>query len=348
MRQDREFNANIERERQRTRDHEHAKERDRERGREDEKDQRERQRHDAEAKLNGSASDKRDTSPDDLSNMGRRRERPASTFDPTDTKGLMDLKAELAALDDQSKSARRLDESDVPSTKEMESGKAASRTNGSDKGDESTNESRGREIVPTRDEKQVRVVSPPRDKAEQKPIKGILKTPSAKFPEESNPIREGVAPHKDDPTKKDVPAGARWTKISRKKVNPEALTIGKERFEVRDDFVIVLRVLNKEEIQTYATATAQLRERRRKEYEIDARHERHSDEEQTRSDEERQRRHRHRQEREEDEYRRGRAPDDKHRRHRYDDDNESRPKTLEYHSGHPHHRHYDSNAEDRR
>ncbi|KAI0544296.1 hypothetical protein F4679DRAFT_43210 [Xylaria curta] len=334
-----------ERERQRGRDHDLPKERERERDRDDDRDQRERQWHDAEAKLNGSG--KRETSPDDASNIGRRRQRPSSGFDPTDTKGLMDLKAELAALDDQNKGAGKADESDALSTKEVPSAKATSGTNGSDKGHESADESRGREIVPAREEKQVRVVSPPREKTEHKPIKGILKTPSVKFPEDQNPIREGVAPHKDDQSKKDVPAGARWTKISRKKVNPEALTIGKERFEVRDDFVIVLRVLNKEEIQAYATATAQIREMRRKEFEKDSKHERHSDEEQTRSDEERQRRHRHRQEREEDEYRRGRAADDKHRRHKYDDDSETRPKTIEYNSGH-NHRHYDSNAEDRR
>ncbi|RNJ53878.1 hypothetical protein D7B24_001235 [Verticillium nonalfalfae] len=122
-------------------------------------------------------------------------------------------------------------------------------------------ESRGRELTPLKTEdKQVRVVSPPRDKTDSKPLKGILKQPS-KFPEEHNPIREGVAPHKDDKKLKDAPAGARWTKISRKVVNPEALTVGKERFEVRDDFVIVLRVLSKEEIQAYASATQILRGR---------------------------------------------------------------------------------------
>ncbi|TGJ82634.1 hypothetical protein E0Z10_g6122 [Xylaria hypoxylon] len=348
---DREYDTKIdrelerERERQRSRDRDYTKERERERYPEDEKDQRDRQRRDAEAKLNGLTSDKRESSPDDIPSAGRRRQRPSSAFDPTDTKGLMDLKAELAAIDDH-KGVEKADELDVPSTKETASAKATAGTNGSDLGDES--DSRGREIVPMREEKQVRVVSPPRDKADNKPIKGILKAPSVKFPEDTNPIREGVAPHKDDKTKKDVPSGARWTKISRKKVNPEALTIGKERFEVRDDFVIVLRVLNKEEIQAYATATAQIREMRRKEFEKESKQERHSDEEQTRSDEERQRRHRHRQEKEDDEYRRGRPVDDKHRRHKHDDDGESRPKTLEYPSGQHHHRHYDSSVEDRR
>ncbi|KAK1986728.1 hypothetical protein LZ30DRAFT_253885 [Colletotrichum cereale] len=123
----------------------------------------------------------------------------------------------------------------------------------------SRDEYRSRDTTPSRsDEKQVRVVSPPRDKSDAKPLKGILKAPS-RFPEEDNPIREGVAPHKDDKKLKEVPPGARWTKISRKIVNPEALTVGKERFEVRDDFVIVLRVLSKEEIQAYAAATQVLR-----------------------------------------------------------------------------------------
>ncbi|KAI1348067.1 hypothetical protein F5Y01DRAFT_293418 [Xylaria sp. FL0043] len=346
---EREFDSNtnreLDRESQRGRDDRgYGKDRERERDREDERDRRDRQRNDGEAKLNGSAADNRETSPDDTPNIGRRRQRPASVFDPTDTKGLMDLKAELAAIDDQSHAAEKADKLDAPSSRETISTKVSSGT--SDKGEES--DSRGREVVPAREEKQVRVVSPPRDKTENKPIKGILKTPSAKFPEDSNPIREGVAPHKDDKTKKDVPAGARWTKISRKKVNPEALTIGKERFEVRDDFVIVLRVLNKEEIQAYATATAQIREMRRKEFEKESKHERHSDEEQTRSDEERQRRHRHRQEKEDEEYRRGRAADDKHRRHKYEDDGEGRPKTIEYHPGPHHHRHYDSSTDDRR
>jgi hypothetical protein len=129
--------------------------------------------------------------------------------------------------------------------------------------DDEENESRGRELVtvPQAGEKQVRVVSPSRggDKDGRKPIRGILKQPKPKFPEEANPIREGVAPHKDDKTKGQVPPGARWTRVNRRMVNPEALTIGKERFEIRDDFVIVLRVLSKEEIQAYATATAQLR-----------------------------------------------------------------------------------------
>lgn len=120
---------------------------------------------------------------------------------------------------------------------------------------------RGRDpSQPPSDSVVVRLVSPPRDSDEKRPVKSILKAPKDKFPEEANPIREGVAPHKDDKSKQQgVPPGARWTRISRKLVNPEALTIGKERFEVRDDFVIVLRVLSREEIEAYTIATAQIR-----------------------------------------------------------------------------------------
>lgn len=88
--------------------------------------------------------------------------------------------------------------------------------------------------------------------------KGILKPPRPRFPEEPNPIREGVAPLKDA-HKKGIPPGARWTKIDRKLVNPEALEAGNERFEERSDYVIVLRVLSKEEIQAYAVKTQEIR-----------------------------------------------------------------------------------------
>jgi hypothetical protein len=93
---------------------------------------------------------------------------------------------------------------------------------------------------------------------EYKPPKGILRPPREKFPEEPQPIREGVAPLKEA-MKDGIPPNARWTKISRKLVNPEALDAGKERFEARDDFVIVLRVLSKDEVQGYAEVTQRIR-----------------------------------------------------------------------------------------
>lgn len=221
-----------------------------------------------------------------------RRHRNSTAFNPNDAGELKQLKEQLAAL----KTAEKEKDADKPvvietkrtrsfsptkqsrttveskpvresrsppelkSTRESAS-PTESRTTLESKSTSSTrDESRGRELtVAGSEERQVRLVSPPRDKADDKPLKGILKQPKVRFPEDANPIREGVAPHKEDKKLREAPAGAKWTKISRKIVNPEALTIGKERFEVRDDFVIVLRVLSKEEIQAYASATVVLR-----------------------------------------------------------------------------------------
>ncbi|KAL3428499.1 hypothetical protein PVAG01_02008 [Phlyctema vagabunda] len=109
-----------------------------------------------------------------------------------------------------------------------------------------------------------RVVSPPRGPVEEKAVKGILRQPRDKFPEDPVPIREGVAALKDA-RNDSIPPMARWTRISRKLVNPKALEEGKERFEVKDDYVVVLRVLSREEVQGYASATAQIRADRKQE-----------------------------------------------------------------------------------
>lgn len=101
-------------------------------------------------------------------------------------------------------------------------------------------------------------VDPATPKEPDVPPKSILKPPREKFPEDKNPIREGVAPLKD-PQRKGIPPGARWTKIDRRLVNPAALELGHERFEERNDYVIVLRVLTKEEIQAYALKTKEVR-----------------------------------------------------------------------------------------
>ncbi|BCS29423.1 uncharacterized protein APUU_70993A [Aspergillus puulaauensis] len=108
------------------------------------------------------------------------------------------------------------------------------------------------------------------------PPKGILKPPRDKFPEEPNPVREGVAPLKDA-HKKGIPPGARWTKIDRRLVNPAALEAGQERFEERSDYVIVLRVLSKEEIQTYAVKTQEIRDAKYREYTRERRRQREED-----------------------------------------------------------------------
>lgn len=191
---------------------------------------------------------------EDEADRSRQRER-RSSFNPRDADDIRDVQQKLAAMnvsDKQEKVVVVEDPNDSPRRDPRKDERSASSRRESS--------SQGHDLVVSKPEdKAVRVVSPPPEKAGAKPIKGILKPPSSKFPEDPNPIREGVAPHKNDEKLKEVPAGARWTRISRKIVNPEALAVGKERFEVRDDFVIVLRVLSKEEIQGYAAATAVLR-----------------------------------------------------------------------------------------
>ncbi|KAK1758603.1 hypothetical protein QBC47DRAFT_358438 [Echria macrotheca] len=281
----------------------------------------------------------------------RRRHRASSAFNPNDTSSLAALKAQLAALEEKEKAEKGIPTIKEPSPERKPKALEPPEADAESAASSGKEDSRGRElIVPTREEKQVRVVSPPREKDEKKPIKGILKQPKPQFPEEPNPIREGVAPHKDDKTKANVPQGARWTKISRKMVNPEALTIGKERFEVRDDFVIVLRVLSKEEIQAYAAATAQLRERRRKDFEREQKELREAEygvggEE---AGEEKRRGHRQhridqdddRRDRERDRDRRDREKDKErsHHRHRHEEDGEDeyRPREEYTHHGHRH------------
>ncbi|GAM85832.1 hypothetical protein ANO11243_038400 [Dothideomycetidae sp. 11243] len=103
----------------------------------------------------------------------------------------------------------------------------------------------------------VRIVEPPSEN-ENKP-KGILKKPKEQFPEDPNPLREGVAPLKDKQQSKEIPKGACWTKVSRQLVNPEALRESGERFEEREGCVIVLRVLQKEDIFVLAEKTREIR-----------------------------------------------------------------------------------------
>lgn len=131
-----------------------------------------------------------------------------------------------------------------------------------DSSSSSSSEDSDAETASTKKERQVRVVSPSLESPPpEPPIKGILRPPRPSFPEDPAPIREGVAPLKGA-GKKGIPANARWTKIDRRLVNPEALDRGKERFEEKPDSVIVLRVLTKEEIQSYAAETARIRKER--------------------------------------------------------------------------------------
>jgi len=111
----------------------------------------------------------------------------------------------------------------------------------------------------------LRVVTPSNDVNPPAPAppppKGILKPPREKFPENPNNVREGVAPL--DAAKKGIPPEARWTRINRKLVNPEALEAEGVRFEQFHDHVIVLKVMSQEEINHFTEKTYAIRERRR-------------------------------------------------------------------------------------
>ena len=113
-------------------------------------------------------------------------------------------------------------------------------------------------------EHQPRVISPSNEEKLVPPPapKSILRKPRDKFPEHPDTVREGVAPHREMP-KKDVPPNARWTKINRKLVNPEALEQDGIRFNEYVDHVIVLKAMDLEEIEKYTKKTAEIREKRR-------------------------------------------------------------------------------------
>lgn len=331
--------------RSRDKDKDRDNEREREWERQDSKDRadaRARNRREAEARLNGdtavSASDS------DEGRKGSRGRRLSIGFNPNDASDISKLREQLKTSD-KDKDKDKEEVQSRPAIVETRRARSQSRTRSRSRSRSGSvsehkdaqaprdsksklqeeDDSRGRMVVaaPESEMKMVRVVSPPRDKSDEKPLKGILKQPKDRFPEPSSFVREGAAPHKEDKKAKEVPPGARWTKISRKVVNPEALTIGKERFEVRDDFVIVLRVLSKEEIQAYASATQVLRERRRDRGgaggdDEDKEKEREKDKDDDRDyddDGRRRRRHRrHHGEDDDDDYRRERERDDDRRR----------------------------------
>lgn len=223
----------------------------------DDSERRRRHKHRRETRSSGTDSES-DSRRERADKPPRREPRPEEKSDatppPFNPRDTMDLRALKEALNSQENSAPKeptAARSPRPSATK-EPAEAAKIRAGLD------SERRSREAVDSTENSHPRLVSPPRPKSDEKPVKGILRAPREKFPEDLAPIREGVAPLKD--AKKDgVPPDARWTKISRKIVNPEALELGKERYEARDDFVIVLRVLSRDEVQGYAEVTQKLR-----------------------------------------------------------------------------------------
>ncbi|KAL8717382.1 MAG: hypothetical protein Q9225_005363 [Loekoesia sp. 1 TL-2023] len=83
--------------------------------------------------------------------------------------------------------------------------------------------------------------------------------PREHFSEDTTHIRSGVTPAKASRQDDQIPPNARWTKIDRKLVNAEALERGQERYEEREGYVIVLRVLTRAEVEHYALQTQVIR-----------------------------------------------------------------------------------------
>lgn len=227
----------------------------------DVEESKEQRKNKSDAVLDGSALNSREDSPPSGETTGRRRlhkERGTGADVPFKATNTTDLRALRDELNKK--------EGPAPPTAPTEAVREGSferKREPSTQLEPPSREGRGRRDTSDEEEERrpiPRLVSPPREvkKAEENKPRGILRPPREKFPEDPVPIREGVAPLKD--AKKDgVPPDARWTKISRRMVNPEALEAGKERYEAREDFVIVLRVLTKEEIQAYAVATQKIR-----------------------------------------------------------------------------------------
>ncbi len=89
------------------------------------------------------------------------------------------------------------------------------------------------------------------------PRPGILRTPTAKFPEDPSPRRELVAvSHAEE---RSLPREAICTKISRSLVSTEALDFGGLRYETKDDHVIVLQALSDSCLSSYITITKVIR-----------------------------------------------------------------------------------------
>ncbi|KAL9620317.1 MAG: hypothetical protein Q9160_005116 [Pyrenula sp. 1 TL-2023] len=80
-------------------------------------------------------------------------------------------------------------------------------------------------------------------------------------PEESagNADFRGEDMLKPDVPFKDIPDGAQWTKINLSLVDPAVLEAAGERFWVRPNYIVVLRLLGREEIQIYADRTQDYR-----------------------------------------------------------------------------------------
>ena len=91
------------------------------------------------------------------------------------------------------------------------------------------------------------------------PKKRVLELSTRQVRDNQLPIRSDDASHNGTVKDGNTPNDARWTKISRKLVSPEALEAESERFEAQDDCVIVLRVLTHDEVRRYVEVTQRIK-----------------------------------------------------------------------------------------
>ena len=117
-------------------------------------------------------------------------------------------------------------------------------------------------LVPEDDVEAFRSRSRPDNVRTSERAKSALRSPTDRFPEDPHFIRPGVAPAEACRGDNEIPQNARWTKLKRRLVSPEALERGRERFEEKDDCLIVLRVLTRDEVEQYAIETQVIREMR--------------------------------------------------------------------------------------
>src|SRR5699024_316520 len=142
-----------------------------------------RHRRDAEARLAGEAVVSASDSDDNR--RASRRHRPSHGFNPNDASDLKQLKDQLAAMDVTEREPGRGGDPPVVEEKRRTRSPSPGRGGRSSR-DSSRDEPRGRELMIASDEaKHVRLVSPPKDKSDEKPLKGILKQPKSSFPEEA-------------------------------------------------------------------------------------------------------------------------------------------------------------------
>lgn len=87
------------------------------------------------------------------------------------------------------------------------------------------------------------------------PSERKLEESADQLSEEARQPRLGIPPL----PRKEVPEAAPWTKINRSLVSPAALEACGERFLERPDYVVVFRVLTREEIEDYSILTEQIR-----------------------------------------------------------------------------------------